>query len=265
MKPIASAANPTFRHWLRLATQPRAVRAAHRTLAEGIHLAQAALDAGVAIERLLLRRAAQGEEIDALVAAIERRGVPAFEVAPALFDRLSPVQTSAGLMLELQVPRPDLPTALTEDLVYLDRVQDPGNAGALLRVAAAAGLHWVLAAPGTAALWAPRTLRAAQGAHFALRVIEEVGAASVAARFTGTWVAAGAHEAQSLWAVPLPQSAIGWVFGAEGQGLSQDILDVCAMRVRIPLAAGVESLNVAAAAAVCLFERRRRVESAAGT
>ncbi len=255
MKPITSDANPNFRRWLKLATHPRAVRETGRTLAEGLHLAQAALAARVPIAAVLVRRGSASSEVAAAAA-----DAPTYELAPPLFDRLAPVQTSVGLMLELAVARTELPDAIDEDLVYLDGVQDPGNAGALLRVAAAAGVRWALGASGTAALWAPRTLRAAQGAHFALRIVEGVVPEAAARSFRGVWIAAAAHQAESLLDAVLPRSAIGWVFGAEGQGVSAAMLAHCGKRVRIPLAAGIESLNVTAAAAICLFERRRRLD-----
>lgn len=261
MRLITSDANPTFRRWLKLATQPRAVRESGRTLAEGIHLAQAVLAANVRIEALLARRGTRGDDVDALIESVAQRGVPAFELAAALFDRISPVQSGVGLMLEIALPPPVPAQRIAEDLVYLDGIQDPGNAGALLRVAAAAGVRWVLAAPGTVSLWAPRTLRAGQGAHFALKLIEGADAVAAAGRFGGNWIAAAAHDAASLWQVRLPETPVGWVFGAEGQGISEAMLARCDRRVRIPLAAGIESLNVAAAAAVMLFERRRRIDA----
>jgi TrmH family RNA methyltransferase len=262
MRQITSDANPAYRRWLKLATQPRAVREFARTLAEGMHVAQAALAANIRIEGLLVRRGAKGEGVAALVDLIARRGANAFELPPVLFDRLSPVQASVGVMLEIAIPQPRSGTGITEDLVYLDGIQDPGNAGALLRVAAAAGVRWALAAAGTAALWAPRTLRAGQGAHFALNLIEGVQAEAAADGFGGRWIAAAAHDAEPLWAAELPATAVGWVFGAEGFGISEAMLARCRQRVRIPLAAGIESLNVAAAAAICLFERRRRTDAA---
>ncbi len=261
MKSITSEANPSFRHWLRLALQPRAVRESGLTLAEGLHLAQAARQARTPVVAVLVRRGCANAEVAALVERLVHAGAPGYDLAPGLFDRLSPVQSSVGLMLELAIAPAPLPEAIADDLIYLDGVQDPGNAGALLRVAAAAGVRWALAATGTAALWAPRTLRAAQGAHFALRIAEGVGGDDAARVFRGTWIAAAAHEAPPLWRADLPAEPLGWVFGAEGQGLSPAWRTRCSLRVRIPLAPGVESLNVAAAAAVCLFERRRRLDT----
>jgi TrmH family RNA methyltransferase len=148
--------------------------------------------------------------------------------------------------------------------MLLDGVQDPGNAGALLRVAAAAGVHWVFATPGTTALWAPKVMRAAMGGHFALNLVEGVAAALVARSAPdAAWIAADAGQGTALWAARLDAPQVGWVFGAEGAGLSEAAAAICSLRVRIPLAPRIESLNVVAAAAVCLFERRRQASASA--
>lgn len=260
MRSVSSDANPSFKRWLRLATQPRAVRELRATLAEGLHLAQAILANRHPIEALLVRRGATGVATIETINSVAATGVDAFELSPALFDRLSPVENSVGLLLAITVPDGGSTAGIHGDLLFLDGVQDPGNAGALLRVAAAAGVRNVLAAPTTAGLWAPRTLRAGQGAHFRLRLFEGISPATARAAFRGTWIAADPHDAQALWDIDLPSGALGWVFGAEGQGICADMRALCRHRVAIPLASGVESLNVAAAAAVCLFERRRRIE-----
>ncbi len=256
MKAIASDANPGFRHWLRLASVPRAVREAGQTLAEGIHLAQSALAANIPVEAVLLRKGAAHAELDAVLAQLA--GVTAYELAPALYDRLAPVEHGVGLLLLLPIPVLPLPAQGRADMVYLDGIQDPGNAGAILRSAAAAGVRHVLAGPGTAALWAPKVLRAAMGAHFRLELHERVAAADLPAVLDGPWFAAVAHGAPSLWEQVLPAGALGWIFGAEGSGPTADALAASRHQVCIPTSAAVESLNVAAAAAICLFERMRR-------
>jgi len=257
MKPIRSPDNAHFRHWLRLAGTPRAVRDSAQTLAEGLHLAQAALAAAVPVEALLLRRDAAHPELAAVLGQLPAT-VPRYELAPALYDQLAPVEHGVGLMLVLPVPAPPLPEAATVDCVFLDGVQDPGNVGAILRTAAAAGVRHVLASAGTASLWAPKVLRAAMGAHFRLTLHERVAADALAQALQGPWIAAVAHDAPSLWQAPLPAGAVGWIFGAEGAGPSPAALAACAQRVCIPTSDAVESLNVAAAAAVCLFERLRQ-------
>lgn len=255
MKRIASTANPQYKAWLKLARDPRAVRQQRQTLAEGAHLAEAALAAGAAIDGVLLRAGSDSRPRDALLARLAH--LPAVELAAPLFDALGLVEHGIGLALLLPVPA-ESTHDLGGDALYLDGVQEPGNAGALLRVAAAAGVRHVLAGPATTALWAPKVLRAAQGAHFILNLREAVAPDRLAA--TGLrWIAATAAGGESLWQAALPPGPVGWVVGSEGQGVSPAAMAACAQRVAIPLACGVESLNVATAAAVCLFERRRRL------
>ena len=258
---IASPANPAFKAWLRLATHPREARVQHRGLAEGLHLAQAALDAGALVEAVLLRQRTHGAEVERLAAAATAAGARRFELAPALYDRISPVEHGVGMMFVVSVPQHAAPKRVRRDMLYLDGVQDPGNVGTLLRTAAAAGIGDVLASPTTAALWAPKTLRAGQGAHFRLRLHEHVAAGSLIEALQGSWIGADARRGEPLWATPLPAGPVGWVFGGEGAGLTEPARAVCHRLVSIPIDVAVESLNVGAAAAVCLFERRRRVST----
>lgn len=258
MKPIASGANPKFRSWLDLATSARAVRQQRRTLAEGIHLAQAVRAHAWPVEAVLLRRTGVQAQARAEAEFFVRQGCAAFELAADLYDRLAPVQHGSGLLLVVPVAEPAAPPLAPADAVFLEGIQDPGNAGALVRVAAAAGVASVLAEDGSAALWSPRALRAGQGGHFAVRIAESVAVRALPDWFPGPWIGTSLGEAESLWQAPLPPGPLGWMFGAEGQGLSPEALNLCTQRVRIPMAGAVESLNVVSAAAVCLFERRRR-------
>ncbi|SPE29073.1 conserved hypothetical protein [Burkholderiales bacterium] len=256
MKAIASDANPAFRRWLRIATTPRAARASGQTLAEGIHLAQAAIAATARVDAIVLRRGAAAPQLEALLEQFPPT-VARYELAAALYERLAPVEQGAGLLLVLPIPDAPLPRHAGADLVYLDGVQDPGNVGAVIRTAAAAGVGHVLASAGTASLWAPKVLRAGMGAHFRIGLHERVSAAQLPAALDGNWVAAVAHDAPSLWEHAFSRGPMGWIFGAEGRGPSAEALAVCRQRLRIPTSNCVESLNVAAAAAVCLFERLR--------
>ncbi len=260
MKQISAAANSTYRAWLKLATQPREVRSTGLTLGEGTHLVQAALEAAHPIEAVIVRgngSLPNGWPAEPELARLAALGVPLYALAATLYDALGLVEHGIGLTVVLRVPQTST-SVVTGDVLYLDGIQDPGNVGALLRVAAAAGVSHVFAGSGTAALWAHKVLRAAQGAHFALDLREQVTADALRA-LPVHWIGTVVAGSTSLWQVDLPREPVGWVLGAEGQGVSAEALSICAQRLRIPLAPGVESLNVATAAAVCLFERRRRL------
>ncbi|MDP3226338.1 MAG: RNA methyltransferase, partial [Rubrivivax sp.] len=140
--------------------------------------------------------------------------------------------------------------------VVLDRLQDAGNVGSVLRSAAAFGVQQVLALKGTAALWSPKVLRAGMGAHFGLRLVEGLDEAALQ-NLSVPLVATSSHGGDLLPHAKLPQPC-AWVLGHEGQGVSPSLLAHCALQVRIPQPGGEESLNVAAAAAVCLYESARR-------
>lgn len=178
-------------------------------------------------------------------------------VPGSLFAGFSGLDSPAGIGYVIDLPAP---TAIAADLptVVLDRVQDPGNVGSILRSAAAFGVRQVLALSGTAGLWSPKVLRAGMGAHFALAMHEGLDEAALQA-LAVPLLATSSHAGQSLPQAPLPWPC-AWVLGHEGQGVSAALLARCALQVRIPQPGGEESLNVAAAAAVCLYESQRRVQ-----
>jgi TrmH family RNA methyltransferase len=143
-----------------------------------------------------------------------------------------------------------------EPTVVLDRLQDAGNVGTLLRSAAAFGIRQVIAIKGTAGLWSAKVLRAGMGAHFGLRLIESAEAADLQA-LTVPLLATSSHATMSLGSCELPWPC-AWVFGHEGEGVSTALQTLCAQTLRIPQPGGEESLNVAAAASVCLYESARQ-------
>jgi TrmH family RNA methyltransferase len=134
--------------------------------------------------------------------------------------------------------------------VVLDRVQDAGNVGSILRSASAFGFAQVIALRGTAALWSPKVLRAGMGAHFGLSLIEGVDIGTLA-ELSVPLLVTGSHRGQWLHRAALPYPC-AWVFGHEGQGVDPHIEARSTLTVRIAQPGGEESLNVAAAAAVCL-------------
>jgi TrmH family RNA methyltransferase len=146
--------------------------------------------------------------------------------------------------------------------LLLEDVQDPGNVGSMLRSAAAAGVGQVLLSRHCAFAWSPKVLRAGQGAHFHLDVQEDIDLTQWAAGFVaagGRLVATVAAGGTPLFDAPLA-GRVAIAVGNEGAGLTLPLQSLAGVRVTIPMPGGTESLNVAAAAAICLFEcvRQRR-------
>jgi RNA methyltransferase, TrmH family len=174
-------------------------------------------------------------------------------VSDALFAGVSELPSPAGIGFVLALPAAPVLQADAASVV-LDRVQDAGNVGSMLRSASAMGFKQVLALEGTAGLWSPKVLRAGMGAHFALDLIEGLAAEDLQA-LRVPLLAANAHATQTLHAAALPFPC-AWVFGHEGQGIDDALAARCGMTLRIAQPGGEESLNVAAAAAICLYASR---------
>jgi TrmH family RNA methyltransferase len=255
MKPIASRANPLFRQLFKL--QGGAGRRGEPAMLDGVHLCEAWLDAGR--KPLYAIFDEQRLEHPALAALIQR--LPSelcVSMPPGLLAGLASVDTGQGVIFIVRTPVPELPTRIRESVVLLDRIQDPGNVGTILRTCAAAGVRRIIAATGTAALWSPKVLRSGQGAQFALELHEHADLPAVVDRLDIPLIATALDGAVDLFSAGLPAQC-AWVFGHEGQGVDAALLEKSAMRVRIDHErAAVESLNVAVAAGICLFEQRRQ-------
>ena len=153
-----------------------------------------------------------------------------------------------------------MPETLTQSAVMLDNLQDPGNLGSILRSAAAAGVEYVFCSRGTAFAWSPKVLRAGMGAHFLLKIFENADLDELIRKARVPVLATSSHADKLLYEIDL-KSPVAWLFGHEGKGVSAELLALASYRVAIPHRGAVESLNVAASAAVCLFEQVRQTAS----
>lgn len=179
-------------------------------------------------------------------------------LSDALFKQISPVDTPTGLLAVVPIPKSRVTPASSEGFtVFIDGVQNPGNLGAILRSAAAAGGTAALLSSHCADPWSPRCLRGGMGGHFRIRLEERVDLVQAAAAFKGRFVAADAHGDRSLFEADLG-GEVGFVVGGEGQGISTTLLRLADQRIRIPMAAGIESLNAAAVATLLFYEWHRR-------
>ncbi len=258
---IESDANPRMKRWRKLAKEARAVKREGATLIEGIHLAESALEnPKIAVDAVLLsEKTATDEALDLAEALMREKDARVYVLADRLYDELAPVEHGVGIMCEMPVPKTDALDFGSADVLYLDGIQDAGNAGTLIRTAVAAGFRTIAASPGTAQLWAPKVLRAGMGAHFGARIFEGVTPEAFRGAFKGQILAADARGGENLFTAPMATDGpVAWIMGAEGPGVSDAALAVADARRLIPIEAACESLNVGAAAAVCLFETRRR-------
>ncbi|HRE15612.1 MAG TPA: RNA methyltransferase [Rhodocyclaceae bacterium] len=252
MKHIASRDNVFFKQLKRLGQSARERAQAGQTLLDGVHLIRAYETAVGPVDALLISESAQAQvEIAAYVAGRE-----VVTLHDALFREAAVVETPSGIMAVVSVPSSSHADPAV-DTVVLDGIQDPGNLGTLLRTAAAAGFRQVVLSPDCAGAWSPKVLRAGQGAHFVLDIVHEERLAGFLASYQGTVAVTRLEESRSLFSVALPRP-LAWVFGSEGQGVRPEVAELATLNIRIPMPGAVESLNVAAAAAICLFETVRQ-------
>ncbi|MBM3114448.1 RNA methyltransferase [Jeongeupia naejangsanensis] len=256
--PIQSPQNPLYKQLHKLATQRRDRLKLGMTLLDGPHLIDSALSSGWPLQRLLVTEAGMARpEVSGLLA---RAGVPVHPIADMLFATLTELPSQTGVLALTAIPPAPLPRS-DGFVLLLDGIQDPGNVGTLLRTAAAAGVNQAWLSPGCADVWSPRVLRAAMGAHFVLPLIERVSLGELLDGFSGELAATLLDGAVDLYQADLTGD-LALVLGAEGQGVSPELAARASRRLRIPMAAGVESLNVGAAAAICLYERVRQLGGA---
>ncbi|MGN8005636.1 TrmH family RNA methyltransferase [Acidovorax sp. 22279] len=242
---IHSRDNTFVKDLRRLAQDTTAYRKQGRVWLEGDHLCRAALARGLRASVAVFSESFWPQ------AKVEYAGAATkfIVLADTLFADVSGLESPAamGFILDLPAPASLRPDAAT---VVLDRVQDAGNVGSILRSASAFGFRQVAAIKGSAALWSPKVLRAGMGAHFALDLIEGLALDDLAALQVPLLVTSS-HAGDFLHRAALPWPC-AWVMGHEGQGVSPALEDRASLRIRIAQPGGEESLNVAAAAAICL-------------
>ena len=242
---VSSAGNPLVKELRRLSQDSTAYRQRGRVWLEGDHLCRAALARGlkpvIAVFSESFWPLAPMEWTQAAIKNIV--------IADSLLPGISALESPARIGFVLELPaaaelQPDVAS------VILDRVQDAGNVGSILRSAAAFGFGQIIALKGTAALWSPKVLRAGMGAHFGLRLVEGLESPALAA-LTVPIVVTSSHQGSFLHQQDVPMPC-AWALGHEGQGVSDELIARASLKVRIDQPGGEESLNVAAAAAICL-------------
>lgn len=258
IKSISSRDNPLYKELKQLATSSQARRKARRTLLDGVHLCDAYLQhLGPPPLCVVSETARTHPEVLSILARCDAGRSQCIMLPDALFHALSQVEHGIDLMFVVDTPELASPSAITQSAVLMDNLQDPGNLGSILRSAAAAGITDVYCSVGTAFAWSPKVLRAGMGAHFLLRIFENVDLASLLQDARVPVLATSSHARQTLYEIDLKRP-VAWLFGHEGQGVAENLLVLATHQIAIPHLGAVESLNVAASAAVCFFEQVRQ-------
>jgi TrmH family RNA methyltransferase len=242
---VTSRDNSLLKELRKLAQDNSAYRKAGRFWIEGDHLCSAALQRGLQPTVAVYSETFWSQTHGPIAQAEGKKVI----VSDALFNGISALESpaSVGFVLELPVDTVIQPHAAS---LILDRVQDAGNVGSMLRSAGAFGFRQVLALKGTAALWSPKVLRAGMGAHFGLHLLEGLSLEDVQS-LAVPLVVTSSHQGELIQNLNLPRPC-AWVMGHEGQGVGTELMARASLFARIGQPGGEESLNVAAAAAICL-------------
>lgn len=265
---ITSKENPLFKEIRNLQATgskgQKARLASSQALLEGIHLVQTWV--GDPALKILLTSELGLKNVEISQAVYGHIEIcpdtKVYQLDSALWDLLSDLINAPHIAGLLDLPKscltpPQSISTLDGDVVILDRIQDAGNVGSILRTAAAVGFTQVIATTGCAHLWSSKVLRAGMGAHRLLDLYEGWSNQQVLSAVTAPILAATADAEQELFSLKKDLiHPVAWIMGSEGQGVSEDLL-AQAKGVSIPIDPRVESLNVSTAAAVCLFETMR--------
>ncbi|MEQ1518752.1 MAG: RNA methyltransferase [Usitatibacteraceae bacterium] len=254
LKAIRSRDNTFVKQLVALAHSSRERKKAQLSVLDGIHLIRAYVDA--AFQPVAIAVSESAEHRPEVLALLSRCATAKqYLLADTLMTAASALDSPAFMMAIVPTPVADGIPEDADVVLALEDVQDPGNVGSMLRSAAAAGVRHVALSKTTAFAWSPKVLRAAQGAHFSLNIEEGIDLLDFAKRYRGQSLAlvAQADSAKPLFAIDLCKPTL-FLIGNEGAGLSNALVDAATHRVTIPMPGKIESLNAAAAGAICLFE-----------
>lgn len=262
---IESAQNERLKTAIKLLASNHALRQSGLAAAEGLHLAEVLLHLpGVQIESVWIPQSLLNKPewltMSALSDVLESGNVRCMVLSDVLYAKLSKLKTPTGPMIFFESRNASAAVDLRQDIVLLDGIQDPGNVGTMLRNCAAAGVQQVALSDHSAWVWSDKVLRAGMGAQFSLQLYSEQELLLALAESTvkiPIRVTSLHPKSIDLFDTDLKTRGL-WVFGSEGQGVSQAWLDRATQHIRIPQSEHIESLNVGSSSAVCLFEQFRQ-------
>lgn len=252
---ITSKDNPTIKTAHALLTQSRQRKKLGKTVIEGTHLLEAYLNANLTPDTVIVSESGlQNDEINALLGRLNQ--IKTLTVSDNLYKEIRRLGESLPIMAMIDMPHLDFNQLITSDCLIINGVQDNGNLGTLLRTASAVGVKTVICTTGSASAWSPKTLRAGMGANFSLDIFENINVDEILAKVKVPMFATSSHTDKVIYQTDLRQP-LALIMGHEGQGVDERLLSQSAP-IALPQPNGQESLNVAIAGSLCLYEMLRQ-------
>lgn len=258
---ITSASNTNVKYLRKLSTSSKTRRDEGLAIAEGAHLVLSLLESNLETKMYFCAESglANRETLE-LSSRLKASGVEQLIMTDGLFESITSVHAGVGIAAVFEIPGDTASTeGLSQSAVLLDSLQDPGNLGTIMRTATAFGVKKVLLSSDCASPWSPKALRSGMGAQFSLEVGEDLDLTKVVkSAKIPTLVTSLSKDSTSVHDLTI-DGEVAWIFGNEGNGVGDELIRLASTQVHIPQAdTTVESLNVAAATAVCLYEQHRQ-------
>ena len=257
MKKISSAQNPLVKKLVQLSEKQSFRNKQKMTIIEGAHLVAEWLKRFGAPDFCVISSSSKrSEEVEAIIQKCEELNTETIELEAKIYSKISPVIEGVGVLFVVKIPE-NQSVDFCEDAIILDRVQDPGNLGTILRSAVGFGIKQIICSKGTVSAWSPKVLRSGMGAHFKLQILENQDLNEVILKVETPIFATSLQAEKSIYDENFTTKT-AWIFGNEGAGVSLELLSKVKNQVIIPQVGEIESLNVAMAATVCLAEQARQ-------
>ena len=257
MKKITSAQNPLVKKLVQLSEKQSFRNKQKMTIIEGAHLTAEWLKRfGVPDFCVISSSSKRSEEVEGIIQKCEELNTEIIELEAKIYSKISPVIEGVGILFVVKIQENQC-VDFCEDVIILDRIQDPGNFGTILRSAVGFGVKQIICSKGTVSAWSPKVLRSGMGAHFKLQILENQDLNEVILKVETPIFATSLQAEKSIYDENFTTKT-AWIFGNEGAGVSLELLSKVKNQVIIPQVGQIESLNVAMAATVCLAEQARQ-------
>lgn len=262
LKKITSAENGKYKTWQKLLSRKYREREGS-FLVEGELLIKDAVSSSANLKEIIIRSGFDYTDFlnDIVLAdnpSIEN--ISFYELSDNLFDKIASTENGRSIIGVFSIPRGDMESFKHGDLVVLDRLQDPGNVGTIIRTSDAAGVSGIIAIKGTVDVFSPKVVRAAAGSVFRVPIAEVEDAkelVDVLEKLGIKPISIDPRGGKMFYDMP-PDERLAIIVGNEGGGISKEILEISEMNLMIPMREGIESLNAAMALGIVIYERVRR-------